>query len=352
MKFKMIASVLIAVLLSNAAIFAMPDDRGAKKKRQTDRLVNLLPASDGIAVFESKRFLDEALPRILTANQPMLAKITGHIDMIRERAGIDVRKFDRVAVGVSYKTVSATETDYEPVIIATATDLNYAALITAAKTVAKGAYRTETVAGRTVSVFKLEPVKVAAKPAAAATNSKIAAAFDHVMKGLSKEIAVTNIDPNTIAIGTLRRVKETLSGSSHLGADLLGLLAGRDSGVMAFAMRPPGGMAKLLPLEYDELGQTLNSITYIAGSLDVDPVGAGLHLLARTKTPENALSLRDTLEVGQSFGKIAFAGKKRPDQLVYARMIESVKLSHHGTDVSVDVAVPQADIDVLVAEVK
>ena len=100
MKFKMIASLLIAVLLSNVAVFAMPDDRGSKGKKQTDRLVNLLPASDGVAVFESKRFLDEALPRILTANQPMLAKITSHIDMIRERAGIDVRKFDRVAVGV------------------------------------------------------------------------------------------------------------------------------------------------------------------------------------------------------------------------------------------------------------
>jgi hypothetical protein len=122
--------------------------------------------------------------------------------------------------------------------------------------------------------------------------------------------------------------------------------------VMAFAMRTPGGMAKLLPLEYDELGKTINSITYIAGSMDVDPVGAGLHLLARTRTPENALSLKDTLDVGQSFGKIAFAGKKRPDQLVYARMIESVKLAHHGTDVTVDVIMPQSDIDVLVAGTK
>lgn len=348
MKLKLITTALISVLLSNAALFAAAPDRGPKTKRpQTDRLVNLLPASDGIAVFEAKRFLDDALPKLLSANQPVYAKVTGHISMIRDSVGIDLHKFDRVAVGVAYKTVSATETDYEPVIIASATGLNYEALTAAARSAAKNSYRTETVAGKTVSVFKIEP------PAGPAPAANAPASGRTAFKGFSKEVAVTSIDPNTIAIGTLPRVKETLSGSSHLSAELVSLLSAQDAGVMAFAMRPPGGMTKLLPLQYDELGKTLNSINYIAGSLKFDTAGAAqVHLLARTKAPENALSLRDTLEVGQSLGKIAFAGKKRADQLVYARMIENVSITQRGTDVMLSISVPQSDIDVLVAGLK
>jgi hypothetical protein len=351
MKIRFLAAAIITILLANFGGFASPDTRRQKvKKRQADRLVSLLPASDGVAVFESKRFLDDALPQILTANQPMLSEITTKLNEMQNRTGIDLHKFQRVAVGVAYKQISAKETDYEPVIIATAPEINYDALVAAAKAASNGTFRTEMVGDKSIFIFTVKPNDLLKKPAANNTNSGVTDAFDRALKGLTKEIALTAIDRNTIAIGTVNRVKDTLVGRSHLSPELTGLLV--QGSVMTFALRPPGGMANLIPLDQDNLGKTLESIQFFAGSLDVSPTGTGLHLLARSKTAEQALGLKDLLEVGQSFGKIAFAGKKRPDQQVYARMINAAKLGIKGTDVTVDVVVPQADIDILIAGVK
>ncbi len=347
MKFKALTAAIIAILLSNFALFATPDDKNGKaKKKQGDRLVSILPASDAVAVFEAKRFLDEGLPRLLSANTALLGRITEHIDMIRDRAGIDVRKFNRVAVGVAYQPGTAGQTDFQPVLIATAADVNLDALIAAARASASGTSRTETFAGKSIFIFKVDPAKVA-KPAA--TPAGAPDAFDRM---LAREIAVTAIDKDTIAVGTLERVKETLGGKSHVSAEIAGLLASEGSGVMSFAMRPPGGMAKLVPLESDDLGKTINSIQYLAGFLDLTAAGTALHVTARTKTPADALSLRDTLEFGQSIGKVAFANKKRPDQQVYYRLIDSAKIGMHAADVTIDVTMPQADIDLLVAGLK
>lgn len=353
MKIKVLAFAVMALLVTNMSGFARVDERRSKTKKKTKKaqVVAMLPASDGVAVFDSKRFLGEALPRVLSANQPMLDHINTSLDTIRDRTAIDMRKFDTVAIGVAYKKITATETDYEPLIIATANDMNLGALIAAAKIASNGAYRTETVSGKQIFIFKVDPTKIAPQQPAT-TNSKITDAIDRIMNGLSKEIAVTSIGENTLVIGTVARVTETLGGKSHLSTELSSLVAAEGTSVLSFAMRPPAGLASLLPLESDELGKTIASIKVISGKLDITAAGGDLHLAARTGTADEALNLRDTLEVGQSFGKMAFAGKKRPDQMVYARMIDSVKIGHDANNVTVDLLVPQADIDVLVAGIK
>ena len=94
MKTKFLALSAIAVLLLNVAGFASGDIRSARaKKRQTTRLVALLPASDGVAVFDAKRFLNDALPKLLSANQPILAEITAKITEMENRTGIDFGNF-------------------------------------------------------------------------------------------------------------------------------------------------------------------------------------------------------------------------------------------------------------------
>lgn len=352
MKLRIVSAAIVAVLLSNLAAFAAVDNRGKKAKKMTPsaRVVSMLPASDGVAVFDSRAFLVEAMPRILSANQPMLEQITSKIALIQSHTGIDLKKFERVAVGVTYKQISAKETDYEPLMIATATDLNFGALIAAAKLASNGQYRSETVAGKSVFIFTMDASKVMKAPPAG--SGQKADFFDQLMKGLSKEIAVSAIDANTLAVGTLPRVRETLEGKSRVTPELTSLLVGKETSVMTFAMKPPGGMAKLLPIDNDEIGKTIESIRILSGSLDVGQGASDLRIRARTKTPADALGLRDMLEVGMSFGKMAFANKTRADQQVYKRMIENAKLASNGSDVMLDVSVPQSDIDVLIAKVK
>ncbi len=350
MKIRFFAAAVIAVMLSNFAAFAAVDNHKRKtKKRQTNRLVTLLPASDGVAVFEAKRFLDEGLPKLLSANQPMLGEIMAKVNEMENRTGIDLRKFEQVAVGVGYKQISAKETDFEPVLIASG-DINAGALIAVAKLASKGTYREEKIGERTVYIFV--PKDALQKTTVTTTNSKISSGMDSALKSLTKEVAVTALDSNTLVIGTLPRVRETLSGTTHVGADVTGLLSQKETAVMTFAMRPPGGMAKLLPLDDDELGKNLDSIQFISGSLDIAAIGTSLQVLARTQKPEQATGLKDTLAGLQMIGRTFLGGSKRPDQQVYARMLKNAKIDNRGNDVTLDLLVPQADIDILIAVVK
>ena len=74
--------------------------------------------------------------------------------------------------------------------------------------------------------------------------------------------------------------------------------------------------------------------------------------MARSKKPESAADLKTTLEGLQMVGKAFLGGSKRLDQQVYGRMLQNAKFTGRGTDVTLDLAIPQADIDILVAGLK
>ncbi len=350
MRTRSFATVIIAVLILNFAGLAATDDRHrVVKKSQATRLVTLLPASDGVAVFDAKRFLNDALPKLLSANQTVLGEIMAKITEMENRTGIDLRKFDQVAVGVTSKQISPKETDFEPVAIASG-DISAGALIAIARLASNGTYREENISGHTVYIFV--PKDVAHKAATKTPNSQVANTIDHVFSTVNKEFAVTALDKNTLAIGTLPRVRETLLGQSHVSAELTGLLSQKETAVMSFALRTPDGMAKLVSLDNDDFGKNIDSIQLLSGSVEVAAIGTTLHLAARTKKPDQAQSLKDTLDGLQIIGKAVFGGSKRPDQQIYGRLIKNAKFDLHGSDVSLDLLIPQADIDALVAKLK
>jgi hypothetical protein len=339
-------------MLLNIMAFARPDTNGKTAKQQkTARLLSIMPVSDGIFVFESKRFLNEALPKVLAANQPILGEITAKLNEVEATTGIDLRKFEQIAVGVTYKQLSAKETDFEPLAIASG-DINAGALIAVAKLASKGEYRTEKVGERTIYVFTAKELTQQAPTKMPPVNSKIAGTVDSALKGLSKDIAVTAYDGNTLVLGTLSRVRETLEGRTHVAADLVAMLSPKDTSIMSFAAKTPQGMSGLLPLDNDELGTNIDAIVSMSGSLDVSAAGTGLQFLAKTRKPEQAQSLRETLDGLKMVGSAIFGNAKRPDQQVYGRIIKAVRIDSKGTDVSLDLLVPQADIDQLVGGIK
>ena len=110
MKTKAFAFFTLAVLVLNLTGLTFADTRRTKsKKRQSNSLVALLPASDGVATFDTKRFFNDALPKVLSANQPMLGKIMAHVNEMSNSTGIDLRKFDHVAVGIAMKMFFETK---------------------------------------------------------------------------------------------------------------------------------------------------------------------------------------------------------------------------------------------------
>ena len=350
MKTRSLATAVIAVLLLNIAGLGFGDTRKAAAKRtQTAALLALLPASDGVVLIDSNRFFNESMPRILASNQPMLAKIQAHLAEIQAKTGVDLRKFESVAVGVTMIKVKEKEYDFDAVAIARG-DVKTDALIGVAKLASNGKYREEMIGDRTIYIFSAkDAVK---KTSTKSTTAKSPSRIDRAINGLSKEIAITALDAGTLAVGSLARVRATVQSDTHLSADVLSLLAGKESAAMSFALRTPNGMSKLLPLDNDELGSNIDSIRFISGSFDTAAAGATMQITAQTTKPEQAQGLLETLSGLQLLGKMFLGSSKRADQKIYARMIESAKITRKGNDVSLDLLVAQPDIDALVARVK
>ncbi len=340
---------IFAVALTAAFVTASADATSARaKKAEIARLVAMLPASDGVVVIDSKRFVTESLPRILSSDQAVLNEVNAKIAEMEATTGIDLKKFEQIAVGVAIKRVSTKEFDYEPVAVANG-DINAGALIAVAKLAAKGSYREEKIGDKSVYIFAAKDLtKSAPKPA----SSKVADLLDKGLKGMTKDVAVAALGQNTIAIGSVPRLRETLAGGTSVGADITSLLTTKETTVMTFAMRPPGGMSALVPLDNDELGKNLDAVQYLSGAMDVAPTGSSLAVNARMKEVQQASDLRDTLDGLKMVGGAIFGGSKRADQQLYGRLIKNIKVESRGTDVSLAVSIAQADIDKLVGGVK
>ncbi len=349
MKTRAFAFFTLSVLVLNLSGLALADTRRAKNiARQSNSLVGLLPASDGVATFDTKRFFNDALPKVLSANQPMLAKITGMVTDLTNSTGIDMRKFDHVAVGLTMKQTAAKSLDFDMVAI-TRGDINAGALISVAKIASNGAYREEKIGETTAYVFN---VKDMAKKNAPKTPLKVPNdMLEKELDDFAKDLAIASLDRNTLVIGSLDRVKQTLERSSTVAPEISALLSAKESSVFTFAVRTPEGLEKLLPLENDELGKNVTSIRYLSGSMDVVAAGATLAVAAKTQTADQAKSLSEMLQGLQLFGKI-FSNSKRADQQTYGRMIENANIAQRGNDVTMDFAIAQSDIDSIVSKLK
>lgn len=349
MRIRLFSTAILAVLLFNVAAFSVGDARSARmKKAEVSRLVSMLPASDGVVVFDSKRFVNSALPQIMSSNPTMLGEVMSKIAEMEATTGIDLKKFEQLAVGVAIKKVSPKEYDFEPVALANG-DINAGALIAVAKMASKGTYREEKIGDKTAYIFAAKDlVQKTAKP----SNSKVADMLDKGLKGMTKDVAVVALDQKTIAIGSVPRIRQTVAGGTKIGADVTSLLSTRETSVMSFAMKSPGGMSALLPLDNDELGANVDSIDYLAGSMDVAAAGTTVGVVARTKKTEQAQGLKDTLDGLKMVGGAVFGGSKRPDQQIYGRLIKNAKVDLRGNDVSLDLTISQSDIDGLIGGIK
>ena len=130
MKNRIVALLCLCVLVLNLvgstagyAKFAPP---------QTSTLVQFLPAVDGVVLIDSKRFFSTTLPKLLSANPTLLGKITSGIEELRTNSGVDIRRFEQMAVGFNAKPKGAKDLDADAVVIARG-PVNPAALIGAAK---------------------------------------------------------------------------------------------------------------------------------------------------------------------------------------------------------------------------
>lgn len=318
-------------------------------RRQTNQLVANLPASDMVVRIDLQRLMNTALPQVLAAKPQMLTDVNNKIDEIKSQTGVDLRQFEQLAVGVNY-TQNAPQIDLEPVIFARG-KFNAEAFLAMMKIVAKENYREEKVGAKSIYIFDIEKIFPDKKPPVAANKSANPDIIDSMFDKLSKEIAVTVIDTNTMALGTAARVRETAEGKSRVGQEILAMVNQRPNTVMSFAGNMPAGASQLLKFaEADDLGKTIDSIRQIYGSADAADGVAVVAIAAKTTDAAQATELENTVSGLQMLGKSMLGGMNGGDKQVYARMIENAKITRTTNQVMLNLRVPQTDIDVLLGK--
>ncbi len=344
MKHKFFALAIIATVLLNGINTVFADAKTNRKAVPTNQLAALLPASDGVLTVDIKRLLSETVPQILSGKPDTLAVINGKIDEISQKTGLDLRQFEQVAVGVSFKQISAQEIDLEPIVLARG-KYNAGALIALAKLASNGKYREEKIGSRSVYVFTPKEIVEQNKPQT--KNSQIDDVIGRIIDSLSREVAVTSFDANTLAFGSLARVRETFETKAKVGADVLSPINRKPNAVMSFSAKLPNNLSNYLKLDNDEFGDTLNTIRQVSGSLETVNGSTIVSAIAKTSKAEEAQNLQEMLQGLQMLGKTLLGSSKGADKQVYARMIDSAKIAREGTEVVFDLQVPQNDINIL-----
>lgn len=328
---------------------AFADDTAKKNTSQAPQLVALLPASDGIMTLDVRRLLNDALPQILSANQPKLGQIMGKIDEVKTKTGIDLKRFEQVAVGIRNKQVSATKIDFEPVILARGT-YDAGQLVELAKLASKGEYREEKIGDRTIYVFSpKEMVKDNQPPPKSSFPGKL---IDKMLINLDGEFALASYDVNTLVLGSLPRVRETLEGKTRVNDQLLELVYRDQTAVMSFGANMPAGMSRILDLDNAEIDKNIDVIKQIYGTMNVTGTSTNVLVTARASKADQAKELETFMKSMAEIGRLLIGGTKGADKQVYARMLDNARISRTGNEVMLDLQVPQSDVDILLGEKK
>ncbi|MFL6467926.1 MAG: hypothetical protein ACJ72Z_08210 [Pyrinomonadaceae bacterium] len=346
MKRRTIAAVTATMLVLSfvVAVFAAVDKNRPVKpavKAKTDPLISMLPASDAVVTVDGKRFFGDALPKVLSANQKLLGEVLSKLNNLQSRTGVDLRRFDSFVAGVNIIKKAGNDFDFDPVVIARGS-VDSAAVIESVKKNSDIRHREETVAGKTIYIVSSEDVLANLKQ-----NVDPALVQKHAER--INDLAVTAIDGNTLAIGSLVRVRETVEHKTSVSPDLIGLLGKKAPAVANFAAKVPGGLSTLLPLDNDELGANIDSIKTIYGNADLAGGQATISVTGRTLQAQQAIDLKGTLEGLRDLGKAFLGGSKAADKQLYARLLTNVRISQVANELSLDLAIPQSDLDALVA---
>jgi hypothetical protein len=295
-----------------------------------------------------KRLMQDAMPQLLSGNAQMLREINTHLDEVKAQTGIDLRQFEQVAVGVNFKQAEPKKFDFEPVVLARG-KLNLVSLLLSAQKVAAGKFREEKIGNKVVYVFQTKEILQANKPVVA-SGPNAEEKFNTMLSRIPAEIAATAFDTETLPIGTLEKVREIVSGTSHISPEILSLVSRQPNALASFGANVPAGMSQFWGLDNDELGKSVDSIRLLSGAMDTAGGMTTVAIAAKTYKPEQAKSLEDNLIGLQSLGKGLLGGMKGDDKQVYARMVESAKIARAADEVTINMKVSNSDINVLLGK--
>ncbi|MBA2338874.1 MAG: hypothetical protein H0V88_00635, partial [Pyrinomonadaceae bacterium] len=201
-------------LLFFAFVLTLATAMTANSQQRTVDPLYVLPTSDGVMFVDIQRIMKDVLPRAL-AGSPKMAEINADIDRFRQRTGLDLRSFNRAAVGVRFTNPTARVTKMEPVVVLQGS-FNPDTLVAAGRLASKGKYSTEQYKGKTIHLFTLnEQVRLLGL-----FNARLS------------DVAVVALNPSMLVVGDRAGVRSTLDATASSATN-------RNTELIALATRNP-----------------------------------------------------------------------------------------------------------------
>ncbi len=302
--------------------------------RQPASLLGSLPQSDAVAIVNVARVFNEAMPKLLADNPAKMAEVTEELAKFKTQTGLDVRSFEQIALGFTYKYPRQGITKISTVALARGT-FNAAALTAAGRLAANGKYVEQKYLGKTIYIFSLD---------------RQVRLFGVWNMNVS-DLAVTPLDGNTLALGdvdALHGVIDATRTRKHANPDLIAL-ATRDAGaIVGFGGNISPLLLENLSLSNDTIARELTAVRQVYGTLGMTATDLELMMTARTVDTYSAKNLGDTVEGLKQLGAF-FVNRLAAAKGALARTaLSNLKITTVGNELQLRTAVAQSQVAPLI----
>ena len=301
--------------------------------RPSSNIGSYLPASDGIAIIDVKRMLNETMPSIFGSDPAKLAQGNAEVDKFKTKTGVDLRTFDRVAMSVRYVYPNATTTKLETVAIAHGT-FDAKAVTASAHAAATGKSREEKYRGLTITVINVND------------QIKLLGLWNMTIN----ELAICPLDQNSLALGSLANVKAAIDAgkAGRAPAELIALAMKDPTAVMGFGANLSPELLAKLDVGNDTIAKDVSSIKQAYGSVGSTQSDVTMTLVARTDSADAVKNLSDTVEGLRQLGALFTGRMAEPRKTLAESALNNLKVTARGTELEIRTQVAAANLAALI----
>ena len=334
---KSIASILAVVsgitIITLVSSLTFGGQRQKTTAAEPANIASYLPASDAVAIVDVKRMLNETMPSILGSDQAKLAQANAEIDKFKTKTGVDLRQFNRVALGVRYAYPNATTTKLETVAIAHGT-FDAKAVSASARAAANGKSREEKYRGLTITIINVND------------QIKVLGLWNMTIS----ELAICPLDPTSLALGTLENVKAAIDAGKvgRAPAELIALASKDPAAVIGFGANITPELLAKLDVGNDTIAKDVSSIKQAYGSVGSTQSDVTLMMVARTDSADAAKNLGDTVEGLRQLGSMFIGRLADPRRALAESALNNLKVTARGMEVEIRTQVAAANLAALI----
>jgi hypothetical protein len=325
---KLIRFSLMLLLVGTVSAGSIPQNR--RSAPQASKIFNALPASDAVAIVKLRQVLNDAMPKLLSTNPEKLAQANAQIEQFKTRTGLDPRSFEEMVFGVRYSYPSEGVTKLSTVAIANGT-FSSGAMVAAGRIATNGKYREEQYRGKTIYIFNLDQ------------QIKLLGVLDIKVA----ELAVAPLDANTLALGDLQIVRETLDqkrGAARANAELIALANKNPNAIVGFGGNISEQLRANLSITNDAIARDLTAVRQVYGSVGLTEKDVVIALAARTVDEPSARNLGNTVEALKQFGALLVNRLPAAKAALARSALNSLTITNQGNELQIQTSVAQTEL--------